>query len=106
MLICRGIQKWYFPCLACAGTESFQFNKVNVMVAVTLAPCMARSSAPIISEKLVGHWSTTDEKVGGPMKTRYVDSTPTSSEVTLVTIWYIHLPNHRHTKINIMVMNG
>ena len=38
------------------------------------------------------------------LKTRYVDGTPTS-EVTPVTIWYIHPPHHGHTKVSIMVMN-
>ena len=37
--------------------------------------------------------------------TRYVDSRP-MSDVTPVTIWYIHPPHHDHTKVNIMVMNG
>ena len=36
---------------------------------------------------------------------QYVDGTLTS-EVTLVTIWYIHPPHHGHTKIIIMVING
>ena len=41
----------------------------------------------------------------GLLLARYVDAMP-KSEVTLVTIWYIHPPHHGHTKVNIMVING
>ena len=41
----------------------------------------------------------------GLLLTSYVDAMPTS-EVTLVTIWYIHPPHHGHTNVNIMVING
>ena len=37
-------------------------------------------------------------------KTKYVDGTPTS-EVTPVTIRYIHPPHHGHPKVTVMVMN-
>ena len=60
--------------------------------------CLSQTSLKVLPEHLLVHqlqWN----------RTKYVDGTLTS-EVTPVTIPYIHPPHHGHTRVNIMVMNG
>ena len=85
-------------------TFFFHFSKILLYYKLI---CAQPGGGQMSGFKVANHiqWALLMVPTACNIQIRYVDGTPTS-EVTPVTIWYIHPPHHGHTNVNIMVMNG